>query len=136
LSECYPSLQPSEITRSVIVEYLASLATSKLEECTKHHHLLYLRSLFNLSNREGWAPVPEKQLIYDEDIPRRPKTQPRFIPEDVLAQLNQHLDSLPSHYMRMVLVLQECGMRISELCTMSRDCLTQEVFMPMFTTRP
>ena len=51
------------------------------------------------------------------------KTTPLYSPEEVLNQLNQHLDTLPKTFQRLILVLQECGMRISEVCSMSFDCL-------------
>lgn len=36
---------------------------------------------------------------------------------------DEHLDSLPTTTLRMVTILLECGMRISELCTLPPDCL-------------
>ena len=50
---------------------------------------------------------------------------PRFITEDVLHQLNAHLDDLRLVYRSMTLVLEECGMRIGELCTLGLDCLSR-----------
>ena len=43
-----------------------------------------------------------------------------------MAQLNQHLDSLPKPVMRMVLVIQETGLRAGELLQLSIDCLKQD----------
>ncbi len=44
----------------------------------------------------------------------------------MLDQLNQHLHDLKPSWMRKVLILQECGMRISELLQLSLDCLSQD----------
>ena len=62
----------------------------------------------------------------DQEIPRPPKPQPRYIAAEVLDQLNSHLGNLKAPWMQMVLILQECGMRISELLQLPLDCLTQD----------
>ena len=41
-------------------------------------------------------------------------------------QLNQHIESLQPDIMRMLLVLQATGRRISEICTLNFDCLRQD----------
>jgi integrase/recombinase XerD len=43
-----------------------------------------------------------------------------------MFQLNQHLEVLPKPVMRMVLVIQECGLRIGELCQLPINCLKQD----------
>jgi len=85
-----------------------------------------LRSLLETSAREGWVAFPKEPLIGFQDYPRRTRPQPRFIPEDVLDQLNRHRSALPTHWKRMLLIVQECGMRISELITLPYDCLIQD----------
>jgi len=65
-------------------------------------------------------------MIYDEEVPQPPKPQPRYIPSAVLDQLNRNLDNLKSPWMQMILILQECGMRISELLQLPLDCMTQD----------
>ena len=47
----------------------------------------------------------------------------REISEEVLEQLRKHLDALDTSMLRMVVILLECGMRISELCTLPLECL-------------
>lgn len=51
---------------------------------------------------------------------------PRYIPEEVIRQLNEHLDEFAPPVIRMILVLTECGMRISELVNLGFDCLLQD----------
>nr|MDJ0728131.1 site-specific integrase [Prochloraceae cyanobacterium] len=65
-------------------------------------------------------------LIRLEDYPKSKKPLPRYIPEEVIKQLNQYIDKLPEQIMRIVLVLQECGLRIGEVLTLSFDCLRQD----------
>ena len=126
LSQTFPSIQATDLDRALILGYLSYLASSRLFINTRRRHLHELRLFLDLCQREGWASIPEKALIYDEDFPPPERYQPRYIPETVLAQLNQHLGALPVPVMRMVLILQECGMRISELCLLPFDCLRQD----------
>lgn len=46
--------------------------------------------------------------------------------EEVLEQLREHLNTLPTIILRMVTILLECGMRINELCTLPLDCLMHD----------
>ncbi len=120
------TILPQEIDRTLILEYLGYLRVSSLSNRSRKMHLIQLRTFLDLAAREGWAPVLPQRLIYSEDIPRPVEPAPRDIPEDIVQQLNRHLDDLPSEIQRMVLILQECGMRISELCALPRDCLIHD----------
>lgn len=126
LAEQYPSLSPLGISRPLIVEYLSYLSSKALGASQRAQDIGILKTFLELCPRNGWADVSKEPLIYREDYPRQEKTLPKYIPEEVLNQLNQHLDALPPPYMRMVLVIQECGMRISELCTLRLNCLIQD----------
>lgn len=126
LRELHPNLRSLEINRPIIVEYLSLLPQTGIRESAQLNHLIRLRNFLEICARESWAEVPDKQLIYREDMPRLPKLQPRYIPDNVLIQLNENLDGLPEQIKRMVLVIQEVGMRISELCKLSFDCLLQD----------
>jgi integrase len=126
LQKSYPMIAPSEIDRPVLLDFMSYLLKSKAGEHTRLNTLVRLRAFLEVCAREQWAPVPDKRLIYREDFPKIPTYQPRFIPEEVLAQLNANLDGLSEHVRRMLLILQEVGMRISELCRMPFDCLTRD----------
>lgn len=126
LQEHYPELSSAQLNRKVLLEYLAELATSGVAATTWGHHLAHLRIFLELCSQEGWAAVPDKRLIYDEDFPLQPKVSPRFIPATVLAQLNQHLPDFAEPLRSMIYLLRECGMRISELLALPFDCLSQD----------
>jgi hypothetical protein len=49
--------------------------------------------------------------------------QTHIIPEAVLDQLRSHLPAIPDDIRRMVVLLLESGIRVSELCCLSYDCL-------------
>jgi len=109
-----------------MVEYFGYVASSDLSNTTRNNRLLNLRTFLVTCAQEEWAPIPAKRLIYDEDIPAPDNPEPRFIPGEVQEQLQQYLDDLPTPILRMLLILQECGMRIGELCAMAFDCLMQD----------
>src|SRR6266571_9157168 len=48
---------------------------------------------------------------------------PHSIPQEVVAQLLTHLDSLPAHVKRMVILLLLTGIRVNKLCSLPFDCL-------------
>lgn len=123
----HPSAQPADVERPLIVEYLSYLTATGLGANTRIRHISQLRTFLEMCPREGWADIPDKRLIYSEDFPKHTRAQPRFIPEEVMEQLNQNLESLPPHIARMTVILQECGMRIGELCRMPFDCLMRDV---------
>lgn len=121
-----PGGTPQALDRPLIVAYLGYIRTLGVATATIGVWLVALRSFFELCVREGWAAVPERPLIYREDFPRREHPLPRFIAEDVLQQLNAHLDDLRPPYRSMTRVLEECGMRISEACSLRVDCLSRD----------
>lgn len=132
LAKHYPNIKASEIDRAVIVQFLGELLSQGLSESTRMHRIVHLKEFLELSAREEWADVTDKPLIYKGDTPRLSEANPRFIAEDVLRQINQYIDCLPPYIMRMVLILQECGMRASELCTLPFNCIKQDGYGDWF----
>ena len=125
LEEQYPSMVAHEIERHLIVDYLSHLNNSNLNEQTRHKILTSLKDFLSISFREKWIDITGNQLIYQDDFPRyERKRKPKYIPESVVEQINRHLDKLanPVHQ-RMYLILISCGMRISELCSLSLNCI-------------
>ena len=113
------------VTRELLIDYLHYLNSGKGSVTTRHQRLVLLRAFFESANINGWLKTPP-HLIRDEDVPKTSKPAPRFIPPEVLEQLNQHLDSLPLPVARMVLVVQECGLRVGELLQLRFDCIEQD----------
>jgi integrase len=113
------------ITRKLLLEYLSYLP-ARVCVSVRKSHLLNLRNFLETAARERWLPIAPERMIFDDEIPRPPKAQPRYLPAAVLDQLNSHLGSLKAPWMQMILILQECGMRISELLQLPLDCLTQD----------
>ncbi len=113
------------ITRELMIGYFSYLSQKKLSAVTRQTRIVTLSGFLDTCCERGWMNYQGK-LIYAEDIPRRPKTLPRFIPQSVLQQLNQHLDQMDPHIRRLILVLQETGMRINEVIKLPFDCIYQD----------
>ncbi|MEM7065816.1 MAG: tyrosine-type recombinase/integrase [Cyanobacteria bacterium P01_B01_bin.77] len=124
-AEYHPQIQSHEINRTVIMDLVARLAAEKLSPATRSKILSDAKLFFEACYQNEWLNV-SRYLVRSEDFPKIPKRIPRYIPEEVMRQLNEHIDELAEPIMRMVLVLQECGMRISELLTLKFDCLLQD----------
>ena len=120
-----PRATALSITRPLLLRYMGYLP-SRVCAGTSKNHIINLRTFLEMAHRERWLPVGSDRLIHDEEVPQPSKRQPRYIPSTVLDQLNQHLQELKPAWMRMVLILQECGMRINELLQLPLDCLSQD----------
>jgi site-specific recombinase XerD len=120
-----PPVTTRSITRRLLLEYLTYLQ-GKVRTATSKNHVLTLRNFLEMTHREGWLTIGPDRMIYDEEVPQPAKHQPRYLPATVLDQLNSHLGDLKPPWRRKILILQECGMRISELLQLPVDCLTQD----------
>lgn len=114
-----------DIDRSIIIDFLEYINNKELVPKSKSNRITSLVSLFEAGSANNWFEV-KPYLIRKEDYPPQNKYLPRYIPDDVVRQLNQHLAALPEPIIRMVLVIQECGLRIGELCQLPLDCLRQD----------
>ena len=110
------------INRDLILQYFAYLKNNKYSYSQHTHCISTLKTFFETGILNHWFQV-DPALIRPEDWLKQPKRLPRFIPEEVIKQLHQHLDSLPETVMRMVLIDMECGFRIGELLRLKLDCL-------------
>jgi integrase/recombinase XerD len=125
ISDKYPQINWNTLNREVIINYIEYLNSQKLHWSTKKSKLSSLKQLLEIGKINNWFYV-SSYLIRPEDFPKSQKRIPRYIPEKVMAQLNLHLDLLPKPVMRMVLVIQETGLRISELTQIPFNCLRQD----------
>lgn len=124
LFDLYPNVsQVNEIDRSIIIEYISHLSHQELKEHTFNTSLGVLKTFFDIGNRHQIFKVEAYLVIPEKDYLNIPRPIPRYIPSNVLKQLNKYLDKLPEQVARMVIVIQECGMRYSELSNIKFNCL-------------
>jgi len=124
--DTYPiTVTEKDINRKLIVDFLGFIEFQKLAAATKNKRLSNLKLFFETSAINQWFEI-ETYLIRPEDFARKEKTLPRYIPENIMSQLNQNLSFLPEPVMRMFLVIQETGLRVSELLQLTLNCLLQD----------
>lgn len=128
LSKSFPELRNcNQINENILTNYYIYLKQTKYQASHKTRNLKHLKVFLDVGNSQGWFNISHEFLrdwigVTHKDI----KVIPRFIPDDVLKQLNQHLMNLPEPVQRMVLIIQECGLRVSELIGLNFDCLQQD----------
>lgn len=114
---------PKEIDRSVMENVLYNWSKTELKESSLKRRLASLRQYIEWCEDSAIIEFGATRLIRDSDYPKGSKSLPKFIPEYVMSQLNTNIDGLTPHVMRFFLVLQEVGMRISECCGLTYDCI-------------
>ena len=124
LAQHYPAISASDIDRGVMNAYISYLKEREIGERSRYSFLIDIRDFFETcALRLGIEGLVRDRLIFNDNLPALPESESREIPEPVLMQLREHLDTLPTTILRMVVILLECGMRIGELCTLPLDCL-------------
>ena len=128
LSKCYPDLiNINQINEEVITNYYLYLRRQNYKPGHIKNYLLALKIFLDTGNSYNWFNIP-CQFISDwiAVVHKEIKQIPKFIPDNVLRQLNQHIEALQEPVQRMLLVIQECGIRVSELVSLKFDCLQQD----------
>jgi integrase len=123
-SKGYTSSQ--QINRIVIQDYLVFGINKNYSWNHKYHLICDLKSFLEDCVRFSWLEISKEPLIYKEDYPKTERSLPRFIPEEILKQLDNSLNCLAEPVARMIEILRETGIRISELIELKRDCLQQD----------
>ncbi len=72
----------------------------------------------------GWDDAPARQLMFSGDVPRLPRTLPRYLPIDADRRLAAALRRPGNELAAAALLLQRaCGLRIGELLDLELDCV-------------
>jgi len=72
----------------------------------------------------GWPEAPHRRLVFRGDIPRLPRTLPRYLPPDADRRLSGALEASPNRLAADALLLQRaCGLRIGELVDLELDAV-------------
>lgn len=123
----YPDIISNDINRKIMIEFIDYINKKGFAESTKNNYLSRLRKVFRICRREELLDITPEKLIFSSDLSGREKNKSiKYIPSQVLGQLNKHLESLSPVLRRMVLIIQEAGMRITELCNIPFDCLLKD----------
>src|SRR5207244_13220894 len=92
LLEKYPDLPSAEINRQVLLGFSAFLEREGYSPNGRYSTVIHLRTVLEHCGREGRAGLPNRVLLYKQDLPARTAAMPRFIPDDIVRALNAHLD--------------------------------------------
>lgn len=125
LAEFYSLADIDSLTRSTVLDYLSYLKENGCHPRTRRNRLSALYVFLEVGAINNWFSIPP-HIILKEDFPKPPQPLPRYIPEEVMQQLNQHLERLPEPIMRMTLLIQECGLRVGELLRLPLNCLKRD----------
>ncbi len=124
LTHQYPTAYITDIDRSMIVQYTSFLKARNLSDLRRKSLLSSLRVILETcAHQLRMEGITREPVIFDSDFPKAVKRLSREIPEEILKQVRKHLETLDTTMLRMVVILLECGMRISELCSLPLECL-------------
>ena len=71
---------------------------------------------------ECWEEAPPRRLVFRSDVPRLPRTLPRYLPVDADRRLSQALEHSEFRLAAdALLLLRACGLRIGELLDLQLD---------------
>lgn len=105
-----------EVTRSDIVDFLASLYQQRLDSRSVARHLVTLRNFFRFALMEGYIDEDPAATI---ESPKFRRTLPQFLSLEEVERVLQQPDTSSVTGLRdkaMIELMYSCGLRVSELC--------------------
>lgn len=127
LREYHPDVNNlSEISRDIVAGYLAWLNKQDYVMTTKRSRKGGLDTFFKLCRYLEIGNLPQERLITPKDHYFKQQHIPQLIDDEVIDNLNRHLDELPLEVQTITYLLENLGLRINEASTMSIDCLHQD----------
>ena len=128
LNDNYPAVQSlAQLDRPMIEDFIGYVnLNNNFSARTQSKIIGNIKTFFETCTLFGWDEIPDRTLLIGDDVKKKIKTLPKFYEDEVLKKLNENLEFLPVQIARMVFVLQNVGMRISELCMLKTDCLKQD----------
>ena len=118
------------LDRVLLERYLAWLAIAGLGPGAKEDAVTGLGMFFQAVRQHAWDPsLPTTAVFFAGDLPRRASRVTRHLAEHVMAQVEApaNLARWPNPEGRLVtLILIQCGLRATDACTLSFDCLLHD----------
>jgi site-specific recombinase XerD len=131
LAQAHPQVSSwAEVTRDQVIEYANALHTmistrgTPYATQTKRGLLSRLSLFFQDTISWEWEDVPTRPPLLHGDLPKLPKSLPRYIPQEELDRLMPEIRALDCPYQRAALLIARwCGARREEIGRLSVDCL-------------
>ena len=118
------------IDRAMLERYLAWLVTQPIGRGAKDDAITAPGVFFQAIRQHGWdETLPTTAVFSPGDMPPRPARAARHVVEYVMAQVEApgNLDRWPNPEGRLItLILIRCGLRATDACTLSFDCLLHD----------
>ncbi|SEL35952.1 tyrosine-type recombinase/integrase [Ruminococcus albus] len=106
-----------ELTRPIIEEYFAFIDKKNFVTTTYNRRISVLRTFLLIGNMLDLEHFPTKPLIQNDDYRRVVHKMPKCFSEFELKQMNTHINDLPIQIARIFFILENCGMRVSDICS-------------------
>lgn len=117
-------ISPSQFDRKVIVDWLLALRRKNHSNSVHRGYIGTTKQFIELCQINDWLPIPKTaHLFHPGDFPKVTKPLPRYIPESVTIQIDANIDKMPEPYNLPLRILRETGRRVSEVVTLTRECL-------------
>lgn len=120
---------PEQLNRELLEGWLAKLALDFPDLDTRRHRIVAVSNLLRDTHRHEWQPgLSRTAMLWDDSPPRKPP-RPRWIPEDVMAQMESeaNIALFPSIEGQLVLrILMNCGLRLKDARQLPIDCLIHD----------
>ena len=118
LYEQYPDIKGLEcVSREEIESFFRFLSLKGFVTTTFNRRISILRTFFSLGSLLDLDGFPDKPLITNQDFRKIPARMPRYYTPSEIERINEHLGELPIQIARMIFVLENCGMRLSDICS-------------------
>lgn len=114
-----PAARPKDITPQIVRDFL-TLETEENSASTASHSYITLRAFFNFLTNDGFLPESPMGSV------QRPKQRRTVINTFTLQQIEAVLATCQKDFAgtrdrAMILVMLDCGLRVSELCGLALD---------------
>lgn len=124
-----------------INEYISKRTGKKLSQNSKVNIIVYLKVFFEDVIEWQWSDVPSRPLVFNSDIPKRPDSLPRYIPQEHLDKLMKAIKQLDDVYQKnALLILRWSGGRREEIRRLEVNCVdyyddgTPKLYIPLGKT--
>jgi integrase len=125
-----PLTSPQAITRELLEDFLAHVATIRRTVVSRNRTLGVIRVFLADCRRHDWVPgLDPRATYYRDDYTRRPEQLPRFLSEHVMGQIEneENLAKLPSLTARTVVkILIGTGLRAGDALSLTIDALSED----------
>ena len=130
LAACEPDAATGAvITRPLLERYISWLTSTRLAANSRSLSLIALRGFLEHNRRHRWLPeVPPTAIVFQDDLPVRDHPAPRWVPEFVMAQLenDDNLAVLDPTARHLIVVLMETGLRANDACRLPFNPLLED----------